>query len=133
MDGSRKASILMVVDDPTVARLISFCLERENFHVRHAADGEQALKEFATAQIPDLVFLDVMLPYHSGYALLANLRERTGWASVPVIMLITSDRDEDVDKALSAGADGCLAKPFSPAELAVRIRTLLCAVPETEQ
>ncbi len=121
----RKRSILVVEDDRSVAGLLRFCLEREGFEVSHAPDGEQALREFDRPQLPDLVILDVMLPYHDGYELLANLRGRPAWAGIPVIMLTNSDRQEDVVKSLSVGANDYLAKPFRPAEVVARIRNLL--------
>src|SRR5947209_2708504 len=115
MDPSPKRSILVVEDDSTAVRLVRFCLEREGFEVRHAADGEQALREFDRPELPDLVMLDVMLPYHDGYELLADLRRRPAWAAIPVIMLSASDREDNVVKGLSAGANDYLAKPFRPA------------------
>ena len=121
----RKRSILVVEDDIPVAGLLRYYLEREGFEVSHAPDGEHALREFDRPQLPDLVILDVMLPYHDGYELLANLRGRPAWAGIPVIMLTSRDRQEDVVEGLSAGANDYLAKPFRPAEVVARIRNLL--------
>ena len=125
MIAERKPIVLVVEDDGGVFRLMRFHLEREGFEVRHAADGENALLEFDRPDLPDLVILDVMLPYHNGYNLLANLRGREAWANVPVIMLSSSDRENDVVKGLSSGANDFLAKPFRPAEVVARIRNLL--------
>ena len=125
MNAERKPVILVVEDDGGVFRLMRFHLEREGFDVRHAADGEKALLEFDRPDRPDLVILDVMLPYHNGYDLLANLRGREAWANVPVIMLSSSGRENDVVKGLSSGANDFLAKPFRPAEVVARIRNLL--------
>lgn len=125
MNAERKPLILVVEDDGAAFRLMRFSLEREGFEVRHAADGNEALEEFDRPQRPELVILDVMLPYHNGYELLANLRGRPEWANVPVIMLSSSGREGDVVKGLSAGANDFLAKPFRPAEVVARIRNLL--------
>ena len=125
MIAEHKPVILVVEDDGGIFRLMRFHLEREGFDVRHAADGEKALLEFDRLDRPDLVILDVMLPYHNGYDLLANLRGREAWANVPVIMLSSSDRQNDVVKGLSSGANDFLAKPFRPAEVVARIRNLL--------
>ncbi len=118
-------TILLVEDDTVVAGLIRFYLEREGFAVRHAADGNEALREFDRPQLPDLVILDVLLPYHNGHELLANLRARPAGANVPAVMLTSSDREKDVVKGLSGGANDYLAKPFRPAEAVARIRNLL--------
>ncbi len=122
---SAKQTILIVEDDLTVVRLMRFCLERAGFEVRHAADGEKALLEFDSQVPPHLVLLDVMLPYHSGYDLLENMRARPLFADVAVIMLSSVDREYNVVKGLAAGANDYLAKPFRPAEVIARIRNLL--------
>lgn len=125
MNAERKPIILVIDDDSALVRLMRFYLEREGFEVRVAEDGEQALQAFEQTQLPDLVILDVMLPYHNGHELLADLRARSAWANVPVILLSSSDLENDVVKGLSAGANDYLAKPFRPAEVVARIRNLL--------
>jgi DNA-binding response OmpR family regulator len=125
--------ILVVEDDNHLAKLIHFCLVREGFEMRHAADGEQALQEFERPELPDLVVMDVMMPYHNGYELLANLRQRPLWDHVPVIMLTSRGREEDVVQGLDLGASDYLTKPFRPAELIARIRKLLRAAPGAER
>jgi DNA-binding response OmpR family regulator len=128
-----KPTILIVEDDRTIVRLMRFCLERAGFAVRHAADGKEALREFDAGDPADLVILDVMLPYHNGYDLLANLRARPSWTGVPVIMLSSNDREQAVVKGLSAGANDYLSKPFRPAEVIARIRNLLEASAKAKQ
>jgi len=123
-------TILVIEDDPQLAKLIQFCLAREGFEVRQAADGEQALQEFDQAQLPDLVLMDVMLPYRNGYELLADLRRRPAWNQVPVIMLTSRGREEDVVQGLDTGANDYLIKPFRPPELIARIRKLLRPAPK---
>jgi len=121
----RKRIILMVEDDPAIAALVRFRLEREGFTVRHAADGEQALTEFDNPEVPDLVLMDVMLPYRNGYELLGDLRSRPALASVPVLMLTSRGREQDVVKGLAGGANDYVLKPFRPAELLARVHKLL--------
>ena len=125
MNDERKPIILLVEDDPLIFRLISFHLEREGFEVGHVDDGQKAMAEFDRSELPDLILLDVMLPYHSGYDLLAHLRSLERWANVPVIMLASNDREDHVVKGLSSGANDVLAKPFRPAEVVARVRNLL--------
>jgi two-component system phosphate regulon response regulator PhoB len=123
-------TILVVEDDRHIAELIKFRLAREGFEVRHAADGEQALQELDQPQLPELVIMDVMLPYRSGYELLAELRRRPAWAGVPVIMLTGRSQEEDVVQGLKLGANDYLSKPFRPAELMARIQKLLPPEPK---
>jgi DNA-binding response OmpR family regulator len=118
-------TILVVEDDQRLANLIKFCLVRDGFEVRYAADGEQALQEFDLGRAPDLVVMDVMMPYRNGYELLADLRQRPAWDHVPVIMLTGRSREEDVVQGLDLGANDYLIKPFRPSELLARIRKLL--------
>ena len=127
---SSQRTILVIEDDPPLAKLIQFCLAREGFEVRQAADGEQALQEFDQARLPDLVLMDVMLPYRNGYELLADLRRRPAWNQVPVIMLTSRGREEDVVQGLDTGANDYLIKPFRPPELIARIRKLLRPAPK---
>jgi DNA-binding response OmpR family regulator len=126
-------TVLVVEDDAQLAKLIGFYLAREGFGVRQAADGEQAMQEFESAQRPDLVIMDVMMPYRNGYELLGHLRQRPGWSEVPVIMLTGRSREEDVVQGLDLGASDYLIKPFRPTELIARIRKLLRTAPKAEK
>jgi DNA-binding response OmpR family regulator len=113
--------ILIVDDDQELVALLSEYLEREGFSVLAAGDGERGARA-ALEQAPDLVVLDVMLPAVNGFEALRRIRERSG---VPVVML--SARGEEVDRVvgLELGADDYLPKPFSPRELAARVRAVL--------
>jgi DNA-binding response OmpR family regulator len=125
MSAQRAHTILLVEDDPDIAKLVRFRLEREGWNVRHVSDGEQAQREFSASPQPDLVLLDVMLPYRNGYELLAELRRRKGWEALPVLMLTSRGKEQDVVKGLALGANDYLSKPFRPAELVARVRKLL--------
>lgn len=127
MSSGGKQVILLVEDDPGIAGLVRFRLEREGYAVRHASDGEQALKEFDNPDIPGLVLMDVMLPYRNGYELLGDLRAHPAMAGVPVLMLTSRGREEDVVRGLAAGANDYVLKPLRPAELMARVRKLLPA------
>lgn len=125
MPSNPKRVILLVEDDPGIAGLVRFRLEREGYQVRHAADGEQAVKELENPVVPDLILMDVMLPYRNGYELLAEIRARPALAQVPVLMLTSRGREQDVVKGLDGGASDYMVKPFRPAELLARVRKLL--------
>ncbi|MCY4086051.1 MAG: response regulator transcription factor [Actinomycetia bacterium] len=115
------ATILLVDDEESVQRLLTFPLEREGFRVIQARDGEEALDHFSSEQV-DLVVLDVMLPKLDGLEVCRRLR---GDSIVPIIMLTA--RDEEVDKVLGLelGADDYITKPFSIREFRSRVRALL--------
>ena len=113
--------ILIVEDEPNIAEVVSLYLDRAEFTVRIARDGEAALKSLEQ-HIPDLVVMDLMLPGLDGFTITRWLRERS---NVPIIML-TSRRDEiDRITGLELGADDYVVKPFSPQELVSRVRAVL--------
>ncbi|KAF4410495.1 MULTISPECIES: response regulator transcription factor [Streptomyces] len=115
------ARVLVVDDDPTVAEVVTGYLERDGHLVDRAGDGPAALAR-ADERWPDLVVLDLMLPGMDGLAVCRGLRAR---GPVPVIMLTA--RGEEVDRiaGLEVGADDYVTKPFSPRELALRVRSVL--------
>lgn len=123
------ATILLVEDEEDIAFLLRFLLERNGYQVEHAEDGKQALERIAPgasgSQVPDLVLLDMMLPYHDGLEILARLRAQPAWETVPVVMLTAKAREADIVRALELGADDYVTKPFQPDELLARVRRFL--------
>jgi DNA-binding response OmpR family regulator len=115
------AQVLVVDDEPMVREVVGRYLERDGVRVHEAADGRAALDWLAT-HTADLVVLDVMLPEVDGLAVLGHLRRHS---DVPVILLTA--RTDEVDRVvgLELGADDYVVKPFSPRELAVRVRNVL--------
>lgn len=116
---------LIVEDDPDISHLLRFILEREGFEVTQLADGRAALARVAQGEIPRLVLLDVMLPHATGHDVLAAIRSSPAWRAVPVVMLTAKSSEGDIVRALDAGANDYIVKPFQPAELKARIRRLL--------
>ena len=116
---------LVVEDDDQIAYILRFILEREGFSVHLAPDGRTA-KELIEklAPPPAVVTLDVMLPHADGYELLKAIRSRQGWEKVPVILLTARSQEHDIVRALDAGANDYMVKPFKPDELRARIRRL---------
>jgi DNA-binding response OmpR family regulator len=115
------ASILVVDDEESVQKLLTYPLEREGFEVVQARDGEEALDRFREGSF-DLVVLDLALPKLDGLEVCRRLRASS---SVPIIMLTA--RDDEVDKVLGLelGADDYITKPFSIREFRSRVRALL--------
>ena len=121
MELDPSAPILVVDDDPKIVSLVRTYLEREGFRVATAGDGRAALSAVA-AKPPRLIVLDLMLPELDGLALLRIVRERS---DVPVVMLSAKGSVADRVYGIHEGADDYLAKPFSPAELVVRVKAVL--------
>lgn len=132
-ESSAPQHLLIVEDDPHMAYLLGYLAEKERFVVETIADGRQAMARIETGPPPDLVLLDVMLPYTDGFELLEKLRANAKWQQVPVIILTSRTREHDAVRALSLGADDYLNKPFSPAELIARIRRRLRSAPMADK
>jgi DNA-binding response OmpR family regulator len=118
---SDSSTVLLVDDEESVQKLLTYPLERDGFQVVQARDGEEALERFAEEAV-DLVVLDVMLPKLDGLEVCKRLRASS---SVPIIMLTA--RDDELDKVLGLelGADDYITKPFSIREFRSRVRALL--------
>lgn len=118
---SDPVTILLVDDEDSVQKLLTYPLERDGFRVVHALDGEEALARFAEEDV-DLVVLDLMLPKLDGLEVCKRIRSES---SVPIIMLTA--RDDELDKVLGLelGADDYITKPFSIREFRSRVKALL--------
>jgi DNA-binding response OmpR family regulator len=115
------STILLVDDEDSVQKLLTYPLERDGFRVVAARDGEEALKRFADEPV-DLVVLDIMLPKLDGLEVCKRLRAES---SVPIIMLTARDDEFDTVLGLELGADDYITKPFSIREFRSRVRALL--------
>jgi DNA-binding response OmpR family regulator len=113
--------IVVVDDDPTVADVVGRYLVRDGHTVECVHDGHEALRRIAERQ-PDLVVLDLMLPGIDGLEVCRRLRER--WP-IPVVMLTALGDETDRLAGFEIGADDYVTKPFSPRELAMRVRSVL--------
>ncbi|WP_291519894.1 winged helix-turn-helix domain-containing protein [Acidovorax sp.] len=118
------ARLLLLEDDPAIARTVAYALERDGLAVMHSLLVHDARQQLASQRF-DLLVLDVGLPDGSGLDLLRELRNAAATAALPVLML--SAHGEEIDRVLGLelGADDYLAKPFSPRELAARVKALL--------
>ena len=118
--------VLVVDDDAKTVELIKLYLNRDGYKVFVAYDGVEALR-LARENHPDLVVLDLMLPGLDGLQVCRTLRAES---DVPVIMLTAKTREQDRLEGLDLGADDYVTKPFSPKELAARVRAVLRRLPE---
>ena len=119
-----RGKLLLVEDDKTLAELLIWHFEREEYDVRRTADGEEALL-LAEESPPDIVILDWMIEGVSGLEVCRRLRRKTATANVPIIMLTARGEEGDRIRGLETGADDYVTKPFSPRELLARMAAVL--------
>jgi DNA-binding response OmpR family regulator len=118
---NQKACVLVVEDDPRVLRLEQMVLEKEGYIVVSTGTGEEALETLAEV-CPALIVLDIGLPGMDGFTTCRRIRE---FSQVSIIMVTGRDFSQDKVKGLDIGADDYITKPFSPNELAARVKAAL--------
>ena len=115
--------VLVCDDERHIVRLIQVNLERQGYEVVTAFDGKEGLEKIRSEK-PDLVVLDVMMPYMDGFEVLKSLRKDPETESLPVIMLTAKAQDKDVFEGYHYGADMYLTKPFNPMELVTFVKRI---------
>lgn len=124
MSEASKPLVLIVEDEIAQLELLAYNLERENFRVLLASDGEEGLL-LAEEAMPDLILLDWMLPKVSGIEVCRQLKHKTNTKHIPIFMLTARSDESDLVRGLETGADDYLPKPYSLVELIARARALL--------
>lgn len=114
--------VLVVEDNEHAAYLLRTLLERAGYDVIVSPDGRDALAKLGSIEPVDLVTLDLMLPYVSGYQVLLEARQNPKWQRVPIIVVTARTLEMDAVRALETGATDFVRKPFSPEELIARVR-----------
>lgn len=117
-------TILVIDDEKDLIKLVDFNLSKEGFLVLGAKDGPSGL-EIAKKNSPDLVLLDLMLPGMDGLEVCKKLKSAQETARIPIIMLTAKAQETDRVVGLEIGADDYITKPFSPRELAARVKAIL--------
>lgn len=115
--------ILVCDDERHIVRLIQVNLEKNGYQVVTAYDGKEGLEKIR-AEKPNLVVLDVMMPYMDGFEVLKSLRKDPDFMDLPVIMLTAKAQDKDVFEGYHYGADMYLTKPFNPIELVTFVKRI---------
>src|SRR3954454_13044409 len=116
--------ILVIDDEPYILRSLSYLLQREGYTVEIASNGEEGLARVRSLR-PPLMFLDIMMPNMNGYEVCEQVKQDPSLAGTYVIMLSAKGQQIDRERGLLGGADEKMTKPFSPREVAQRVRTIL--------
>ena len=116
--------IFCVEDDNNIRDLLVYTLETTGFHACGLVDSQELWKALAQEE-PDLILLDIMLPGEDGYSILDKLKKSSGTRDIPVIMVTAKEAEFDKVRALVAGADDYISKPFSLREVAARVKAVL--------
>jgi two-component system response regulator ResD len=121
MEENRQITVLVVDDEERIRRLLKMYLEREEYNIEEAENGDEAL-EMALNKDYDLIILDIMMPGIDGVEVCKQLREKK---ATPVIMLTAKGEEANRVQGFEAGADDYIVKPFSPREVVLRVKAIL--------
>ncbi|MEC5164970.1 two-component system alkaline phosphatase synthesis response regulator PhoP [Flavobacterium sp. PL11] len=116
--------ILIVDDEPNIVMSLEYTFKKNNFEVFIARDGQEAL-DILRNQLPDIIILDVMMPMVDGYATLAQIKKDKKLAHCKVIFLSAKNKEIDIEKGLSLGANLYVTKPFSVKKLVDQVHELM--------
>lgn len=116
---------LVVEDNAHVAYMLEFMLTRAGYEVTAVTNGRDARSAIENLPPVDVVLLDLMLPYISGYQLITDMRDDRCWQHVPIVVLSAKVLEQDIVRALDLGANDYIRKPFRPEELLARLRRVV--------
>lgn len=116
--------VLIAEDDPNILISLDFLMRKRGYEVYVARDGKEAW-EMAQKHKPDVVLLDVMMPFINGYEVCENIKNAQETKHAAVIFLSAKSRDEDIQKGYDSGASAYITKPFSTKEIIERVRDFL--------
>ena len=116
--------LLIIDDEPAILETVEMRMRRDGFTTFTADSAEEGMRLFRRIK-PDLVILDIMLPHENGFQLIGHIRNKKSWHEVPIVMLTARSQEHDITRALEAGANDYVIKPFRPNELMARIRRLI--------
>lgn len=118
------SKILIADDDPTIRRFLATLLADRGYEIHEAPDGEQAYR-MAEMVKPDLMLLDLIMPFRDGFDVLQDLKRSRETAAIPIIVMSVKDREEEIVKGFHLGAEDYVVKPFNSLELVVRVQKIL--------
>ena len=118
-------SALVVEDNEHICYMLEFILRRAGYDVHAVPNGRDAQAAIENLEPVDVVLLDLMLPYISGYQLITDIRDDRCWQHVPIVVLSAKVLEQDIVRALDLGANDYIRKPFRPEELLARLRRVV--------
>lgn len=113
--------VLLIEDDSVIAGFLVHLLSHRGFEVQLAEDGRKAAKLLEEIAPPNLVILDIMLPFIDGFELIKRIRKKCEWNDVPILMLTSKTEEQDIARALMEGANDYMMKPFQSRELIAHV------------
>jgi DNA-binding response OmpR family regulator len=116
--------ILIVDDEPNIVASLEFLMKQKGYAIKVVNNGKDALDAIGEFG-PDLVLLDVMMPFLSGYELCQKVRANPAWAGIKIVMLSAKGREVEISKGIAVGADLYVTKPFSTTDLIAKVQALL--------
>jgi DNA-binding response OmpR family regulator len=119
-----KKQVLIVDDEPNIIVPLQFLMEQNGYEVIVADTGEAAMAALSANQ-PDLILLDIMLPGMDGYQVCQTIRAKSQWREIKIIFISAMGRDVDVAKGLALAADAYITKPFAIADVVEKVNRLL--------
>lgn len=121
---NKMRKILIVDDEPNIVMSLEYTFKKNNYEVFIARDGQEAL-DMLKVQLPDIIILDVMMPMVDGYATLEQIKKDERLQHCKVVFLSAKNKEKDIEKGLSLGADLYMTKPFSVKKLVEQTNELL--------
>jgi len=116
--------ILIADDDSTIRNFLMILLADRGYEVLEAPDGEQAYRMAGEVK-PDLMLLDLIMPFKDGFDVLQDLKRQDTTAHIPIIIMSVKDREEEIVKGFNLGAEDYVVKPFNSLELLSRVKKIL--------
>ncbi|NMH28986.1 response regulator transcription factor [Flavobacterium silvaticum] len=116
--------ILIADDEPNIVMSLEYTFRKNGFHVFIARNGKEAL-DILESEVPDLALLDIMMPEVDGYSILTEIRKDERLKNCKVVFLSAKNKESDIEKGMSLGADAYLTKPFSIKKIVEQVNELL--------
>lgn len=113
--------ILLADDEPDIVEILKYNLEKENYEVLVAYDGEEAIQK--VAELPNMIILDIMMPKKDGFQVCSEIRRSSSYSKIPILFLTAKSNEADEIKGLQLGANDFIQKPVSPQKLLARIKS----------
>ena len=117
--------ILIVDDSKTIRNLVAFIMKKEGFQVTMAEDGLDGLEKLYSSEHVDLIVSDINMPRMDGFTFIKTVREQEAYRDVPIVVLSTEGKEQDIQQGISLGANLYMVKPAQPEKMMKNIRMLL--------